>query len=136
MDSDGSFVFYDVPAGVHMLHPFHMNLIYPEIRLEFNQRQVLTKAALSHNRQVALHSPLVLRPAGEAAYYEKRKPIDVWGFVKSPYGIMICFSLVAIFVFPRMKVDPEEFREMQATLRGAPAEAAASQGGGNRIRDR
>ena len=32
VDSDGSFVFYDVPAGVHMLFPFHMDLIYPEVR--------------------------------------------------------------------------------------------------------
>jgi hypothetical protein len=32
VDSDGSFAFYDVPAGVHMLHPFHMTLIYPEVR--------------------------------------------------------------------------------------------------------
>jgi hypothetical protein len=52
----------------------------------------------------------------------------VWGFIKSPYGLMICFMLFAIFVFPMLKVDPEEYKEAMASLRGEEAPAPAAQG--------
>ncbi|GFH12059.1 DUF2012 domain-containing protein, partial [Haematococcus lacustris] len=48
----------------------------------------------------------------------KRKPVDVWSIVKSPYGLMIVFSLFFIFVMPMLKVDPEEMKEAQAAMRG------------------
>jgi ER membrane protein complex subunit 7 len=52
----------------------------------------------------ALPLPLVLRPAGEMSYFEKRKPVDLWAFIKSPYGLMIAFSLFIIVVMPQLKV--------------------------------
>lgn len=39
---------------------------------------------------------------------QKRKAVDVWSFVKSPYGLMIVFSLFIILVLPRMKVRQPE----------------------------
>lgn len=81
-----------------------------------------------------LNLPLTLRPAMEAAYYEKRKPFDAWSFIKSPYGIMIVFSLFAIVVFPRLKMDPEDYKEMQDAMKvqGGPGAggAAGAIGGG------
>lgn len=141
-DIDGSFTFYDVPSGAHQLRPFHPNLLFPELRLDVNKKQVLVRASLSHNRQVALQLPLVVRPAQEAQYYEKRKPFDIWSFVKSPYGIMIMFSVFAIVVFPRLKMDPEDYKEFQEQMRQqggaeAPAQVAGGQRGqAARLRDR
>lgn len=37
---------------------------------------------------------------------QKRKPLDVWSFVKSPYGLMIVFSLFIIVVMPRVRAVP------------------------------
>jgi hypothetical protein len=63
-----------------------------------------------------------------------RKPLDVWSFIKSPYGMMIGFMLFGIFVFPMLKVDPEEYKEAMAQLKGQqPADSSSSQ---QRIRDR
>ncbi|KAG2491921.1 hypothetical protein HYH03_009656 [Edaphochlamys debaryana] len=132
VDSDGSFAFRDLPPGIHTLQPFHLKLVYPEFRLEISRKGTLTRASLSHNRQMVLQAPLVLRPAMEAAYYEKRKPFDLWGFVKSPYGLMIMFSLFAIIVFPRMKMDPEDYKEMQEAMRVQGSGAEASGGGQQR----
>lgn len=47
-----------------------------------------------------------------------RKPLDLWGMIKSPYGLMLGFMLFGIFVFPMLKVDPDEYREAMAQLRG------------------
>lgn len=35
---------------------------------------------------------------------QKRKPVDVWSLIKSPYGIMIVISVFFIVVMPRLKV--------------------------------
>jgi len=31
--------------------------------------------------------------------------VDVWSFIKSPYGLMIGFMVFGIFVFPMLKVN-------------------------------
>ncbi|KAG2442224.1 hypothetical protein HYH02_009708 [Chlamydomonas schloesseri] len=128
VNGEGAFAFHDVPSGVHLLQPFNLHLVYPEVRLEVNRKGVVSRAALSHNRNMVLNIPLSLRPAMEAAYYEKRKPFDAWSFIKSPYGLMIAFSLFAIVVFPRLKMDPEEYKEMQAVMGTGGAAAAGGAG--------
>lgn len=62
--------------------------------------------------------------------------MDVWSFIKSPYGLMIAFMLFGIFVFPMLKVDPEEYREAMAQLKGEQAESSSQQQQQQRIRDR
>ncbi|GFR50425.1 hypothetical protein Agub_g12644 [Astrephomene gubernaculifera] len=140
VDSDGSFAFHGVPQGVHLLQPFHVNLLFPEIRLDVNRKGLLTRASLSHNRNMVLQSPLVIRPAAETQYYEKRKPFDVWSFVKSPYGLMMVISVFAIVVFPRMKMDPEDYKELQEQMRQGQGGQAQVEGGRQqgaaRLRDR
>lgn len=41
--------------------------------------------------------------------------------IKSPYGLMLGFMLFGIFVFPMLKVDPDEYKEAMASLRGTDA---------------
>lgn len=62
-----------------------------------------------------------------------RKPFDLWSMIKSPYGLMFGFMLFGIFVFPMLKVDPEEYQEAMAALRGGSQEQQPQQ---QRIRDR
>ena len=68
-------------------------------------------------------------------FLQLRKPLDVWSFIKSPYGLMIGFMLFGIVVFPMLKVDPEEYQEAMASIRGqdAPEQGQQQQ---QRIRDR
>lgn len=124
-DKDGWFTFYHVPPGSHMLNADLVGYIFPEVRVDMSSKNGLIRAAYAFNKQQTLSSPLVLVPAAVAQYYEKRKPFDVWSFVKSPYGIMICISVFAIFVFPKMKVDPEEYKQLQTELASARRDVAA-----------
>eukprot|EP00955_Chlamydomonas_euryale_P058066 356968-Chlamydomonas_euryale.AAC.10 len=50
-------------------------------------------------------------------FYETRKPINVLGLLKSPYGIMAVLALFVIFVFPMFKVDPQEYKEFMGDVR-------------------
>lgn len=65
---------------------------------------------------------------------QMRKPLDVWSMIKSPYGLMFGFMLFGIFVFPMLKVDPEEYKEAMGQLRGATGQEQQPQQ--QRIRDR
>jgi len=72
---------------------------------------------------------LLLGPVAVAGYYERRAPLDIMGFVKTPYGIMIGFSLVFMVLMPMLKVDPaemEEYRASQAAGSGGNAVAGAA----------
>lgn len=88
---------------------------------------------------VAAHShaplPCVAVPVGvSAGCPQMRKPLDLWSMIKSPYGLMFGFMLFGIFVFPMLKVDPEEYEEAMAALRGG--QQGQPQPQQQRIRDR
>lgn len=117
-DKDGFFALRDVEPGTHVISTYNKRFVYPEVRIEVSRKGVVEKATLVFNGALIPPSPLIIRPAGEAQYYEVRKPVDVLGFIKTPYGLMIAFSVFAMVIMPMMKVDPEEYREAMANIRG------------------
>ncbi len=61
--------------------------------------------------------------------------MDIWAFIKSPYGLMITFMLFGLFVFPYLKVDPEEYKEFkEGASKGQGSSGGAAQQ--QRVRDR
>ncbi|KAK9806592.1 hypothetical protein WJX73_005689 [Symbiochloris irregularis] len=95
--ASGRFAFHEVPAGSHLLDILAVGAVYPEV----------------------LASPLILKPLSKAEYFEKRQPFSLWSLAKSPYGLMIGFGLFAVFVLPKLKMDPEEEAADAAVLRMA-----------------
>ena len=79
----------------------------------------------------ACHVPLLCY-----AHVQMRKPLDLWSMIKSPYGLMLGFMLFGIFVFPMLKVDPDEYREAMAQLRDATGGQQQQQPQQQRLRDR
>lgn len=133
-DSNGWFTLHDVAPGTYVLTTINPMFIYPELQLDVTAKAGLARAAYLVNKQQMMVQPFIIRPVALAQYYELRKPLDLWSFIKSPYGMMIGFMLFGIFVFPMLKVDPEEYKEAMAQLKGqAPADSGSSQ---QRIRDR
>ncbi|KAI8468586.1 MAG: hypothetical protein J3K34DRAFT_470765 [Monoraphidium minutum] len=120
-DKDGVFALRGVAPGSHVISTYNPKFVYPEIRVDVSPGGVLERVSFVFNGLQLLAAPLVIRPAGVAQYYEARAPVDVVGFFKSPYGLMIGFSVFAMVVMPMMKVDPEEYREAMASIRGGQA---------------
>jgi hypothetical protein len=119
-DRDGWFALRGVPPGTHHLSVHSPKFLYPEVELVVGGGDKGggggdgdgVRAHYVLNKAVQLPAaPLVLRPVAVRQHYEVRKPVDVWSFVKSPYGLMICFMVFGIFVFPMLKVDPGEVVE-------------------------
>ncbi|KAJ9506165.1 hypothetical protein QJQ45_002451 [Haematococcus lacustris] len=109
------------PYGLMIVFSLFFIFVMPmlKVKVDVSPKAGLMRATqLGQPKPMPLPTPLQLRPLGELQYYEKRKPVDVWSIVKSPYGLMIVFSLFFIFVMPMLKVDPEEMKEAQAAMRG------------------
>lgn len=134
-DRDGKFTLRDVAPGSYVLTTQNPGFVYPELLVDVTAKAGLARAAYTFNKHQISTKPFIIRPAAQAQYYELRKPLDLWSFIKSPYGLMIGFMLFGIFVFPMMKVDPEEYREAMAQLRGDDA-SQQQQPQQQRIRDR
>jgi hypothetical protein len=66
----------------------------------------VSKAIRVRSREAHLnrYSGQLTYGCSHAVLLQKRKPVDVMSFVKSPYGLMIAFSLFIIVVMPKMKV--------------------------------
>jgi hypothetical protein len=148
-DRDGWFAFADVPllpppttpppssssssAADYLLSVSHPDYLYPDVALQVSAKGV-TRAMFAQNRAaIPAHPYLVVPPVSALQYYEQRRPVDVMGMVKSPYGLMVVFMLFSIFVMPMLKVDPEEYREAMDSLtgRGSGSGEGGAGGGGS-----
>ncbi|KAL4437231.1 hypothetical protein ABPG75_004370 [Micractinium tetrahymenae] len=130
---DGAFSFAEVPVGVHTLTADVHGLIYPTVRLDVGTARKGKVAAVAADAtgMPALPYPLLLRPYSRIEYFEKRQPFSLWAFLKTPYGMMAGFMLFSVFIMPKLKVDPEEYREMMADRE---RERSGGSGGGGQKR--
>jgi hypothetical protein len=102
---DGAFVLRGVPPGGHTVAPLHPKLVFPEVRIDVGRDGGLKRAALTFNgAQIPVSPAFVIPAAGVAQYYEVRRAFDLVGFLKTPYGLMLAFSVFAIVVMPMLKV--------------------------------
>ncbi|KAI3424894.1 hypothetical protein D9Q98_008278 [Chlorella vulgaris] len=128
--ADGSFSFPEVPLGVHTLSVQVQGLLYPTIRVDVGaaRKGKVSSTVADVPGAPALTYPLLLRPLTRLEYFEKRQGFNLWAFIKTPYGLMGCFMVFSMFILPRLKIDPEEYKEMVggAESSDAPAIAAGS----------
>lgn len=61
--------------------------------------------------------PLRIGPVSSIAYYEKRQGFNILSWLKTPYGMLLGFMVFALLIMPLLKVDQEEYRQMQEERR-------------------
>ncbi|KAL4439417.1 hypothetical protein ABPG77_008746 [Micractinium sp. CCAP 211/92] len=129
---DGAFSFAEVPAGVHTLTVDVLGLIYPTVRLDVavTRKGKVAAVAADASGAPALPYPLLLRPYSRIEYFEKRQPFSLWAFLKTPYGMMAAFMVFSVFIMPKLKVDPEEYKEMMADRERERSGNSGGNGGG------
>ncbi|KAM3711387.1 hypothetical protein ACB098_01G105100 [Castanea mollissima] len=121
---DGSFSFYNVPAGTHLIEVDALGYFFSPVRVDVSARfPGKIQAALTENRRGL--GELILEPMRVEQYYEIREPFNVMSVVKSPMGLMMGFMLVVMFLMPKLmeNMDPEEMRRAQEEMRnqGVPS---------------
>ena len=50
-----------------------------------------------------------------------RQGFNVIGFIKTPYGLMIAFMVFSMYIMPKLKVDPEEYKDLVGGAGGCRA---------------
>ncbi|CAD7701178.1 unnamed protein product [Ostreobium quekettii] len=125
---DGSFAVQGLPAGLHTLDVYALGWFFPQVKVDVSVRSGTGNIRAEYaDRRSKLAVPLVL-PGNPVSYYDQRKPFNAWSLVKSPYGIMIGVMLVGIFIFPMLKVDPEDYKQMMSDLKGQQGQQQIASG--------
>lgn len=60
-----------------------------------------------------LPQPLKIAPISRLHYYEQRQGFNIMSWLKTPYGMMVGFMIFSMVIMPLLKVDPEEYAQMQ-----------------------
>lgn len=123
--SDGYFTLVGVSPGPHYLEVSAPGASFHPVRLDVSARrkgEVTAMVIKEEESFIIPCDPLVLEPHAAEAYFEKREPITVWGFLKSPMGMMVAFMAVVVFLLPRLmdSIDPEEMKQMQEEMKRQP----------------
>eukprot|EP00873_Tetraselmis_striata_P028671 jgi/Tetstr1/448935/TSEL_036161.t1 len=132
---DGTFTLRGVPPGVHVLEVFHLGFLFPQIRTEILADAPLgehVKASYVGGDNRLLQYPLMVQPLGKVSYFEPRQGLSWRSFLFQPQIIMMLIMISGLFILPKMQLDPESLKEMQAMQRSISNPAQSAQGGKSR----
>lgn len=123
--ANASFAFQRVPAGLHTLEPSCVGYMFPSVRVDVVSVGSVSLAYTEFPEQ-SLPLPLVIR-AAQVDNFDPVHRFDLLAFLKSPMGILAAFMVMAMFLSPYLKVDPEEleaYQKEQADAKAAKAQKA------------
>lgn len=116
---NGKFVIDNVPPGSYLLEVTSRKFIYPKIRIDVDPRGVrpfvtITGSEWSYNGP-ALQYPLELSARSTADYFLAREGFSITSLFANPYIIMMGFSVVILFIMPKMmaNLDQDALKELQ-----------------------
>ncbi|CAG8535498.1 7233_t:CDS:2 [Funneliformis mosseae] len=109
----------NVPPGSYLLEVSSRKFIYPKIRIDVDPRGVrpfvtITGSEWSYNGP-ALQYPLELSARSTADYFLAREGFSITSLFANPYIIMMGFSVVILFIMPKMmaNLDQDALKELQ-----------------------
>ena len=121
--TDGSFVIYNVPPGIHQLDidskTFHFGQIKIQLLEEAMDAPKCLEYAFPGAPKRALKYPLILNPKATLQYFEAKKGFSIFSLLKNPMVIMMLFSVVLMVMMPKMMegMEPEEKARMKEQMK-------------------
>lgn len=119
---DGSFVFYNVPPGVHLLDVHSMKHHFGQVKVQLleesmDQPKCIEYAFPGAPKQVIKH-PIELKAHATIQYFEKKKGFSIASIFANPMLLMMLFSVGMMFFMPKMMegLEPEERERMQKQM--------------------
>eukprot|EP00548_Thalassiothrix_antarctica_P014668 CAMPEP_0194167190 /NCGR_PEP_ID=MMETSP0154-20130528/2552_1 /TAXON_ID=1049557 /ORGANISM="Thalassiothrix antarctica, Strain L6-D1" /LENGTH=226 /DNA_ID=CAMNT_0038878035 /DNA_START=35 /DNA_END=715 /DNA_ORIENTATION=+ len=132
--TDGSFVFYDVPPGIHLLDVHSHTFQYSQVKIQMLSEDEIVDSKDDDEgdqqsprcieyiypgapKRVAGY-PLKLKPHATYQYFEKKKGFSVLSILSNPMALMMVFSMGMMFLMPKLMegMDPEERAQMQKQM--------------------
>jgi hypothetical protein len=88
-NQNGDFSINGLEEGFYLMEVDILGYAFPQYKVEVNHNIHDAVRVTPLNSRVPIEPPVGLLPLGETQYYLKRKPVNIKGFLFSPYGIMI-----------------------------------------------
>lgn len=120
--SDGSFVIYNVKAGIHQLDIHTTNFHFSQVKVQLLEESMDAPKCLEYAypgaTKKSIAYPLLLTAHASYQYFEARKGFSVFSILKNPMFLMMAVSVGFMFVMPKMmeNLEPEEKARMQQQM--------------------
>mmetsp|Transcript_115165 Transcript_115165/g.332684 ORF Transcript_115165/g.332684 Transcript_115165/m.332684 type:complete len:214 (-) Transcript_115165:7-648(-) len=120
--SDGSFVIYDVPPGIHQLDVqstiFHFGQVKVQLLEESLDAPNCLEYAYPGAAKTAIKYPLELIAHATYDYYEPKRGFSIFGLLKNPMVLMMLVSAGLMVGMPKLMegLDPEEKEQMRKQM--------------------
>ena len=126
---DGSFTFYNVPPGIHLLDVQSTTYMFSHVKIQLleNDEQKHTSdemnikciqyAYVGSSKQAIPH-PLILTAHATYNYFQPRPTFSMFGLLKNPMVLMMLLSVVLVALMPTMmeNLDPEQKEQIQKNM--------------------
>lgn len=119
---DGTFAFYNVPPGVHLVDVYSHELMFGQVKIQLLEDSMDAPKCIEYaypgaNKQPIAH-PLVLTASASYEYFEQRPGFSIFSLLKNPMLLMMVFSVGLMYLMPKMmeNMDPEEQERMRKQM--------------------
>eukprot|EP00545_Synedropsis_sp_CCMP1620_P008049 CAMPEP_0119010714 /NCGR_PEP_ID=MMETSP1176-20130426/5194_1 /TAXON_ID=265551 /ORGANISM="Synedropsis recta cf, Strain CCMP1620" /LENGTH=208 /DNA_ID=CAMNT_0006963427 /DNA_START=68 /DNA_END=694 /DNA_ORIENTATION=+ len=119
---DGSFVFYKVPPGIHLLDVHSYKFNFGQVKIQLLEDTMDAPKCIEYPypgapKQVLKH-PLQLKAHAYFQYFEEKKGFSPTSILKNPMMLMMLVSVAMMLLMPKMmeNLDPEEREKMQQQM--------------------
>lgn len=119
---DGSFSFYRVPPGVHLLDVQSREHHFSQVKIQLLEDAMDSPKCIEYvypgAPKQAIPHPLELTAHASYEYYEPRQGFSIMSIFKNPMILMMIVSAGLVFVMPKMMegLDPEQKEQMQRQM--------------------
>jgi len=107
--SDGKFNFYDLKDGAYSMHISHRDFEFLTYRIQVNAGQL---RLFIRGRATRLPQPYRIVPITATKYKPPKQPFNPLSFLKSGYGMMMCFMVFTAVLLPYIAktAEPQQRR--------------------------
>jgi hypothetical protein len=119
---DGTFAFYNVPPGVHLVDVHSHTLMFSQVKIQLLEDSTDIPKCIEYaypgaNKQPIAH-PLVLTAHATYEYFEQRAGFSIFSLLRNPMLLMMLFTVGMMYLMPKMmeNLEPEEKEKMRAQM--------------------
>lgn len=120
--SDGSFVIYNVPPGIHQIDIHSPSFHFGQVKVQLLEESMDAPKCLEYTYPGAVKTPikypLVLTPYATYDYFEPKRGFSIFGLLKNPMVLMMLVSAGLMVAMPKLMegLDPEEKEAMRKQM--------------------
>lgn len=119
---DGSFAFYNVPPGIHLLdvhsHQLHFSQVKVQLLPDAMDSPKCIEYAYPGAPKNVIQHPIHLKAHAKYEYFQPKKGFSPTMLLKNPMMLMMLVSIGMMFLMPKMmeNMEPEERERMQKQM--------------------